>query len=173
MKWNKVSICEAWGPGSDHSLSTPLGRLPEFWLRPRYLHEAGGKRHIANYAVEFSSGFLGDGWQGVTLTPMGKNPVKGIITNLPPWDPGQSALYRKAIHDADGVLGDSGTERLEAIIPYLEGGSVGYNTVRLFLVSGACKGSAPDLVVVRIGTHTLPPGTVRARQDGTAHGPPG
>ena len=103
---------------------------------------------------------------------MGTIAVAGI-TGLTPWDPSQSAAYRKAIDAASVSLGDSRTERLEGVIPHLGSqGGVGYNKVRLFYVSNAVQGPMPDLVVIKIATHVAIPGTVQARQDGTGHGPP-
>jgi hypothetical protein len=101
---------------------------------------------------------------------MGKDPVKDL-SGLPPWDPSQRDVYRKAIEAATS-LGDSRTLRLEGVVPHLEQGAVGYNTVRLFYISKAVKGSASDLVVVKTATHKSVPGTVQARQEGSGQGPP-
>jgi hypothetical protein len=103
---------------------------------------------------------------------MGTIAVAGII-GLAPWDPSQSAAYRKVIDAASVSLGDSRTVRLEGVIPHLgPQGGVGYNKVRLFYVFNAVQGQLPDLVVIKIATHVAIPGTVQARQDGMAHGPP-
>ena len=168
----RVTLNDSWGPGAAHTLTTPLGQQPEFSLRPRYLRDAQGNRQLAHFSIDFPSGFLADGWGGVNFTPMGTIAVAGI-TGLTPWDPSQSAAYRKAIDAASVSLGDSRTERLEGVIPHLgPQGGVGYNKVRLFYVSNAVQGPIPDLVVIKIATRAAIPGTVQARQDGTGHGPP-
>jgi hypothetical protein len=167
----RVRLNDSWGPGAAHSLTTPLGQQPEFILHPRHLRDAQGKLHLAHFSIDFSSGYLDDGWQGVNFVPMGTVPVAGI-SGLPEWQASQRDTYRKAIDAAAASLSDSRTQRLEAVIPYYAHGGVGYNKVRLFYVPNAAKGSKPDLVVVKIATHATAPGTVQASQDGTAQGPP-
>jgi hypothetical protein len=49
---------------------TPLGRQPEFLLRPRHLRDAQGNPQLAHPSIEFPSGFLADGWRGVNFVPM-------------------------------------------------------------------------------------------------------
>ncbi len=166
----RVRLNDTWGPGAAHTLKTPLGQQPEFWLRPRYLRDAKGNAKLSHFSVDFPSGYLGDGWQGVSFTPMGKDAVKDI-SGLPEWDSSHRDTYRKAI-EAAASLGDSRTLRLEAVVPHLEQGGVGYNTVRLFYVAKAVKGPVADLVVIKTATHKGVPGTVQARQDGTGQGPP-
>jgi hypothetical protein len=167
-----VTLNDAWGLGAEDILQTPLGKLAEFSLRPRYLRDAQGNRQLAHFTVDFPSGFLPDGWQGATFTPMGTQPVAGVY-DLPPWDPSTSATYRKVIEAATS-LGDSRTLRLEGVIPYLgANGGVGYDTVRLFYAFNAVKGSKiPHLVVIKTATLIEIPGTVQARQDGSGNGPP-
>ncbi|HTC14481.1 MAG TPA: hypothetical protein VK695_01625 [Steroidobacteraceae bacterium] len=165
-----VTLNDTWGPGAQHSLTNPLGCLPEFSLRARYLRDNHGKRHPAHLTLEFSSGFLADGWHNITFTPMGSKAVSDI-GGLPAWDASHRDTYRKLINSAKS-LDNSQTERLEAVIPYLDKGHVAYNTVRLFYVTNAVKGPIVDLVVVRISHHTGIPGTVQARQEGGAQGPP-
>ena len=169
----RVGLNDSWGVGADHTLKTPIGEQAEFYLRPRYLRDARGKSQLAQFSIDFSSGFLADGWQGVNFIPMGNTPVSGM-TGLPPWDPSQRDVYRKAIDAATVTLGDSRTSRLEAVVPYIDSGTseVGYNKVRLFYVANAVTGKVKDLVIVKIATHASAPGTVQGRQDGTAHGPP-
>jgi len=111
----KVALNDSWGPGAVHTLKTPLGQQPEFWLRPRYLRDAQGNAQLSHFTVDFSSGFLADGWQGVSFTPLGTDAVAGISA-LPPWDPSQRDVYRRAIDAASASLGDSRTARLEAVI---------------------------------------------------------
>jgi hypothetical protein len=166
----RVRLNDSWGPGAAHTLKTPLGEQPEFRLRPRYLRDPNGNAKLSHFSIDFPSGYLSDGWQGVSFVPMGKDEVKDI-KGLPAWDPSQRDTYRKAIEAATS-LGDSRTLRLEAVVPHLEQGGIGYNTVRLFYVSKAVKGSAPDLVIVKTATHKAVPGTVQARQDGNGQGPP-
>jgi len=167
-----VSLNDTWGPGATDSLSTPLGGLPEFTLRARHLRDATGQMQCAHFNIDFSSGYLSDGWQGVNFVPLGNTPVTGI-SGLPPWDPSQRDAYRRMIEAAAGSLSDSRTQRLEGVIPYMgQKGGVGYNRVRLFYVSGAVKGSQPDLVVVKVATHVSIPGTVQGKQEGTGQGPP-
>jgi hypothetical protein len=169
----RIALNDSWGVGAADSLKTPLGQQPEFALRPRYLRDAQGSQQPAHFTVDFPSGFLADGWQGVNFIPMGTSPVSGI-SGLPPWDTAQLATYRKVIDAASVNLGDARTSRLEAVIPYLgQNGGVGYNKVRLFYVFDAVQGKVPDLVVVKTATHIAIPGTVQGRQDGTGHGPPG
>lgn len=167
-----VKLNDTWGAGAIDSLSTPLGSLPEFSMRARHLRDAKGQRHCAHFSIDFASGYLADGWQGVNFIPMGDKPVSGIF-GLPPWDPSQRDTYKNMINAAATSLGDSRTERLEAVIPYIgQQGGVGYNRVRLFYVIKAVKGPDADLVVIKIATHVPIPGTVQARQEGIGHGPP-
>ena len=167
-----VKVNDSWGPGATDTLRTPLGQLPEFSFRARHLRDAQGNRQLAHFSIDFPSGYLGDGWQGVNFTPMGTIAVAGI-SGLPPWDPSQRDVYRKAIDAAAASLGDSRTLRLEGVIPHIgQQGAVGYNKVRLFYIANAVQGAMPDLVVIKIATHVAVPGTVQARQDGNGHGPP-
>jgi hypothetical protein len=166
-----VKLNDTWGPGAKHSLTNPLNVLPEFALRPRNLRDSKGNAQAAHFSLDFSSGYLSDGWRDITFTPMGNIPVKDI-SGLPPWDASQRDTYRKAIENAKS-LADSRTERLEAIVPHLENDKVAYNTIRLFYVTNALKdGSMKDLVVVRVVHFSGVPGTVQARQDGNGQGPP-
>lgn len=168
----RVTLNDTWGPGAIDTLSTPLGKLPEFSLRARHLRDAKGQAQCAHFSIDFSSGYLADGWQGVNFVPMGTQPVSGI-SGLPPWDPSRRDTYRKMIDAAAGSLGDSRTQRLEGVIPYMgQQGGVGYNRVRLFYVPNAVQGPEPDLVVIKIATHVAIPGTVQARQEGVGQGPP-
>jgi hypothetical protein len=169
----RVRLNDHWGPGAVHTLSTPLGTQPEFILHPRHLRDGQGGRHLAHFSIDFPSGYLGDGWQGVNFVPMGSAAVAGI-SGLPPWDPSHRDAYRNMITAAAGSLGDSRTLRLEAVVPYLGStGGVGYNRVQLFYVSNAVQGPTRDLVVIKITTHSAVPGTVQGRQDGNGQGPPG
>jgi hypothetical protein len=171
----RVRLNDSWGPGALHSLATPLGpqQQPEFSLHPRHLRDSRGNRVVAHYTIEFPSGFLADGWQGVNFVPLGSAPVAGI-SGLPAWDgsPQVQATYRKVIEAAATSLGDSRTLRLEAVIPYLDQGQVGYNKVRLFYIPNAAAGPISDLVVVKTLTHAAAPGTVQGRQEGGGQGPP-
>lgn len=169
--YKTVTLNDSWGPGAVHTLTTPTGQKPEFSMHPRYLRDSQGNRHLAHFTIDFSSGFMPDGWQGVNFVPLGSVAVSGI-SGLPPWDPTQQATYRKAIDAASAILADSRTLRLEAVIPYVDQGSPGYNKVRLFYVDNAVQGSLPDLVVVKIATHVAVPGTVQGRQEGSSQGPP-
>jgi hypothetical protein len=175
-KWMnvRVRLNDAWGVHAPESLGTPLGpgQHPEFALRARHLRDASGRRTCAHFSVDFASGFLADGWQGVNFIPMGSVPVTWI-TGLPAWDAKQQNTYRKAIDAATAKLAEPQTQRLEAIIPYLDRTGCGYNKVRLFYVENAVKDpAAPDLVVVKVIPLIAPPTTVRGSQDGTGHGPP-
>lgn len=166
-----VALNDNWGQGAIDSLSTPLGKQPQFTLRARHLLDAKGQRTCAHFNVDFSSGYLADGWQGVNFIPIGTLAVSGI-SGLPPWDPSQRDTYRKMIDAASGSLGDSRTQRLEGVIPYMGQQGIGYNRVRLFYIPNAVQGSEPDLVVVNIATHVSVPGTVQGRQGGYGQGPP-
>jgi hypothetical protein len=167
----RIGLNDSWGLGATDILTNPLGVLAEFSLRPRYLRDSSGVLQLANFTVDFSSGYLADGWQGASFTPMGTLPVAGI-SGLPPWDPSQQAIYRQVIDAAIGSLGDSRTVRLEGVIPYLgTDGGVGYDTVRLFYVFNAVQGGPdPDLIVIKTATFISIPNTVQARQDGSAQG---
>jgi hypothetical protein len=167
----RVTLNDSWGPGAGHTLTTPTGLKPEFSVHPRYLRDPRGNRHLAHFTIDFPSGFMPDGWQGVNFVPLGSAAVTGIA-GLPPWDPSQQAAYRKAIDAASGEFADSHTLRLEAVIPHIVLGTLGYNRVRLFYVEKAVQGPVEDLVVIRIATHAAAPGTVQGRQDGSAQGPP-
>ena len=169
----RVRLNDQWGPGAAHSLATPLGTQPEFVLHPRHLRDGQGGRQLAHFSIDFPSGYLADGWQGVNFVPLGTIAVAGI-SGLPPWDPPQRDTYRNMIAAAAASLTDSRTLRLEAVIPYLGSpGGVGYNKVRLFYVNDAVQGPIRDLVVIKITTHAAVPGSVQGRQDGDGHGPPG
>jgi hypothetical protein len=165
-----VTLNDIWGSGALHSLSNPLNCLPEFSLRPRYLREATAGRHVAHFSIDFSSGYLHDGWQGITFTPMGTDAVSGIA-NLPVWTPQQQQTYRTMIDSAVTSLDDSRTARLEAIVPYVVQGKVAYNTLRLFYVENAVQGT-DDLVIVRVKSLKGVQGGVQGRQDGSGQGPP-
>lgn len=168
----RVTLNDSWGPGASHSLKTPVGRQPEFTLIPRHLRGPDGTPQLAHFTIDFPSGYLGDGWQGVNFIPLGSKEVDGI-KNLPPWKAAHRTRYRKAIERAADILADSKTRRLEAVVPYVSGrGRVGYNKVRLFYVSNAARGKDRHLVVVRVSTHVGIKGEVQARQDGTGYGPP-
>lgn len=168
----RVRLNDHWGPGAVHTLSTPLGSLPEFILHPRFLRDAHGGRHLAHFSVDFPSGYLGDGWQGVNFVPLGTTAVTSL-SGLQPWDASQRDAYRNAIAAAAGSFADSRALRLEAVVPYLGSqGGVGYNQVRLFYLANAVQGPTRDLVVIKITTHAAIPGTVQGRQDGDGHGPP-
>jgi hypothetical protein len=168
-----VRLNDSWGPGAAHTLTTPVGAPPEFSFRPRHLRDSHGKLKPSHILIEFPSGYLPDGWMGAVFMPMGHKAVSGI-SGLPQWDPSHQARYRSVITAAAGSLTDSRTERLEAVVPYLNAkGDVGYNMVRLFYVVGAVQGPVPDLVVIKIATHAAVAGTVQGRQDGDGHGPPG
>jgi hypothetical protein len=171
--WSNKSVAlnDSWGAGAAHTLTTPTGQKPEFSLRPRQLRDPQGNRHLAHFTIDFPSGFMPDGWQAVNFVPLGTVAVAGI-SGLPPWDPSQQATYRKVIDAAAASLADSRTLRLEGVVPYVDQGNLGYNKVRLFYVANAVKGPIADLVVVKIATHVVPPGTVQGRQDGTPQGPP-
>ena len=165
-----VRLNDSWGPGAADTLSTPLGQQPEFTFRGRHLRDAKGTRVCGHFSIDFASGYLADGWQGVNLIPIGTAPVTGI-SGLPPWDPSKRDTYRKMI-DAATSLSDSRTTRLEGVVPYLGTGGVGYNKVKLFYITNAVQGPSPDLVVIKVATHIAIPGTVHAKQDGIGHGPP-
>jgi len=166
-----VALNDSWGQGAIDSLSTPVGKLPQFSLRPRHLLDAKGQRSCAHFSIDFPSGYLSDGWQGVNFIPIGTGAVTGI-SGLPPWDASQRDTYRNMIQAASGSLCDSRTQRLEAVIPYMGQHGIGYNRVKLFYVTSAVQGPEPDLVVVMIATHAAVPGTMQARQAGTGQGPP-
>ncbi len=166
-----VKLSDSWGQGATHSLSTPTGHPAEFRLLPRYVRDAHGTHHLAHYSIDFPSGYLPDGWAGVNFIALGDKDVKGI-SKLPAWSPKHRDTYRKMIEDAGASLGHSHTRRLEAIIPYAGAQGVAYNIVRLFYVPQAVGGAVTDLVVLKIASHKLPGGTVEAKQDGSAHGPP-
>jgi hypothetical protein len=169
----RVRLSDCWGPGAVHTLATPLGTQPEFILHPRHLRDAQGGQHLAQFSIDFPSGYLADGWQGINFIPMGTTAVAGI-SGLPQWDPSHRDTYRNTITAAAASLTDSRTLRLEAIVPYLGSqGGVGYNKVRLFYVNNAAQGPTCDLVIIKITTHAAIPGSVQARQDGDGHGPPG
>ena len=168
----RVTLNDSWGPGAAHSLRTPVGRPPEFTLQPRHVRGPDGTPHVAHFTIEFPSGYLGDGWQGVNFIPLGSREVAGI-KGLPPWKAAHRTRYRKAIEGAADSLSNPQTRRLEAVIPYIgSGGRIGYNKVRLFYVSNAVRGKDRHLVVVKVTTHVGVKGEVQGRQDGLGQGPP-
>lgn len=167
-----VTLNDSWGPGAADVLKAPNGGLAEFRLRARSLRDSQGRRRPAQLVAEISSGFLCDGWAGAVFTPVGSMPVDGVA-GLPAWDPSQAAAYRRAIDGGSTNIGDSRTMRLEGVIPFLgPNGAVGYDVVRLYYAVNAVRGPLPDLVIVKTATLAGIPGTVQARQDGGAHGPP-
>lgn len=167
-----VTLNDSWGPGAQHSLSTPLRAQPEFTLRPRYLRDAKRNQQPVHFSVDFSSGYLSDGWLGVNFVPLGKDPVKGIA-GLPVYSPSSKQTYRNMIEEAADYLDCSSTARLEGVVPHMtKDGQIGYNRVKLFYVRKAVKGPVPDLVIVRIQHHQSAPGTVQANQGGSGQGPP-
>ena len=170
--WNHKTVVlnDSWGPGAVHTLTTPTSQKPEFIIHPRYLRDPAGNPHLAHFTIDFPSGFMPDGWQGVNFVPLGSDPVAGI-SGLPAWNSAQQPAYRQAIDNA-ASLSNSRTLRLEAVIPYVHLGQLGYNRVRLFYVENAVQGPLPDLVVVKISTHVAVPGTVQGRQEGAGQGPP-
>lgn len=168
--YKSVVLNDSWGPGAVHTLTNPTGQKPEFAIHPRYLRDPQGNRHLAHFTIDFPSGLMPDGWQGVNFVPLGSDPVTGI-SGLPAWNSSQQATYRQAIDNA-ASLSNSRTLRLEAVIPYTDLGQLGYNKVRLYYVENAVQGPFKDLVVVKIASHVAVPGTVQGRQDGASQGPP-
>jgi len=166
-----VALNDAWGPGADHSLTTPLRVLPQFTMRLRCVRDHVGKSQPAHFSVDFSSGYLDDGWWGVNFVPMGSQAITSI-SNLPPWSAAQKDHYRTVIDAHANDFADSKAARLEGVVPYVAQGVVGYNKLMLFYLAKAVNGPDPDLVVVRVASHLTPAGKVQARQDGTGHGPP-
>jgi hypothetical protein len=165
----RVTLVDTWGPGAAHTLHTPLGHKPEFTLHPRHLRDADGTPRVAHFTVDFPSGYLADGWQGVNFIALGTKDFRGI-KGLPPWTPSQKARYRRAIESAADELANGRTRRLEAVVPYLgAGGTVGYYSVRLYYLFNAVRSGIRDLVVVQTAPHTGVNGEVQARQ-GTANG---
>jgi hypothetical protein len=169
----RVTLVDTWGPGAGHTLDTPMGRKPEFTLHPRHLRNADGTPQLAHFTVDFPSGYLADGWQGVNFIPLGTKDFRGI-KGLPPWTAAQKGRYRRAIDGAADDLSNGRTRRLEAVVPYLGGkGNVGYYTVRLYYLFNAVRGKIKDLVVVQTFPHVGVTGEVQARQGGGAGtGPP-
>lgn len=159
-----VTLNDSWGPGAQHNLSTPLGGQPELCLRARYLRDSKRNPLPAHFSVDFSAGYLGDGWLGVNFVPLGKDPVKGIA-GLPPYSKSTRLTYRNKIEEAADYLDCSSTARLEGVVPYItKSGQLGYNRVKLFYVRNAVKGPVPDLVIVRLQHHQSASGTVQANQ---------
>jgi hypothetical protein len=168
----KIRLNDSWGQGAVHTLTTPVGKQPELAIRPRHLRDTQGSLQLAHFSVDFPSGYLSDGWNGVNLIPLGSSPVTGI-SGLPEWSPAVEQVYRKAIEAATS-LGDSRTQRLEGVVPYLGNTTgIGYNKVRFFYIHDAVKGKVPDLIVIKVSTHALSQGTIQGQQDGNGHGPPG
>jgi hypothetical protein len=168
----RVTLLDSWGAGAAHSLKTPVGHQPEFTLHPRHLRADDGTPRLAHYTIDFPSGYLADGWQGVNFIPLGSTDVRGI-RGLPPWTLSRRGRYREAIAAAADELANPKTRRLEAVVPYLgKDGDVGYNKVRLFYAANAVRGKNRDLVVVKIATHAGIKGEVQARQNGDGYGPP-
>lgn len=173
--WMNITIAmnDSWGPGAADVLRAPLGCACEFSLRPRYLRDARGTRQVAQFEVDFASGYMSDGWRAAVFTPVGTLPVSGIV-GLPPWDPTQAKTYQDLIEGATTNLGDSRTLRLEGVIPYTDpSGAVGYDTVRLFYALNATQGvESPDLVILKTATLVGISGVVQVRDDGGGQGPP-
>jgi len=107
-----IKINDSWGPGANEVLHVPLGCAPEFSMRERYLRDNKGANQLGQLSAAISSGYLSDGWQSATFTPVGTIGVTGI-SGLPPWDPSQAQVYRDMIQSPNNNLGDSRTLRLE------------------------------------------------------------
>ena len=173
MTWDKVVICDVWGPGKSH-LTPPLGGNLEFRLVRRPIRGKDGESYPANYAVEFVDGHAPAEWAGAIFTPMGTEDVKGI-SGLPDWDPSKPPVkkYQDVINAAASDLARSSTRRLETIVPYVDNsGNVGYSAVRLFRVENARQAPTTHLFVIEAVTVAQSAGGVRALQDGVGHGPP-
>jgi hypothetical protein len=131
----------------------------------------------ADYVVNFVKGEAPDEWAGAIFTQIGKDAVKGI-SNLPNWDKSNPAVCRKYQQTIDDTttnnLGNSGTLRLESLMPYVskDGKTLGFNYVRLFYVDNARNAPTQHLLVIKAVSSSLPQGSVRALQDGAGHGPP-
>jgi hypothetical protein len=168
-----VTLNDSWGAGPVNILQGPLPVKAEFSLRPLYLRDAKGVLQVGQFQLDHPSGFLDDGWQQSVFTPRGTNAVTGI-SGLPPWDPSQAEVYRDMIDGPGTNLGDSGTLRLEGVIPFLGAdGSVGFDVVRLYYVVNAVQGGPiPDLVVVKTAPLIGIAGAVQALQQGSGQGPP-
>ena len=169
----RVALLDSWGPGLAHTLKTPIGDQPEFTLHPRHLRDSNGAPQVAHFTIDFPSGFLADGWQGVNFIALGAKECRAI-KGLPPWAPSQRTRYRNAIASAADELSNPKTRRLEGVVSYLgDGGVVGYYTVRLFYISNAVRGRNGNLVVVSAAPHSGVKGQVQARQgNSNGYGPP-
>lgn len=170
--WNNktITINDMWGIGAAHVLKTQVEKRPQFSLRTSYLSDKDGREYLTHFTIDFKLGFLAEGWRGVTLNPGGRNPITGISA-LPPWDSSQKSVYINAIENVAGILGDARTARLEGIVPYVSQGQVHYDRVRLFYAANAIRcEETPDLVIIKVATYQVAPGTVRALQDGGGHG---
>jgi hypothetical protein len=167
-----IILNDSWGPGAIDLLTPPLGGKAEITLRARYVRDSKGVRQFTQLQAECASGYIGDMWQGAVFTPLGTAPVAGI-TGLPPWDGSQATTKKYRDMIASAKL-DSGTMRLETVLPFLgANGGVGYDTVRLFYASNAVQGAdIPDLVIIKTATLVPIPGVVGVLQEGGGSGPP-
>ena len=75
--YKRVRVNDSWGPGAADSLRTPLARQAEFLMHPRHLRDMQGNPQLAHFTIDFPSGYLHDGWQGVHFTPLGADPDTG------------------------------------------------------------------------------------------------
>lgn len=163
----KITLNDCWGPAAQTILRSANGGRPAFTLRPVTTGSASG---AAQYVVEVAVGEMVPGWAGVIFTATGTVPFAGL-ENLPQWDPSQESRYRQQI--ANSNCDQSGTTRLEGLVPFTSNGAPAYDVVCLYYASGVVvSGPYPDLVVVRSTLLAAGAGVVRALQDGTAHGPP-
>jgi hypothetical protein len=168
-----VTLNDCWGPSAETILKAPNGKRPEFRLRARELRDGRNQLQPVQLVAEISAGSLAEGWQGAVFTPLGSTPVSGI-SGLPPWETSHRDRYRQLLEGGTTNIGDSRTLRLEAVVPFINAdGTVIYDTVRLYFAENAVQGGpVPHLVIVKTSLLIGPNGTVQARQDGSAQGPP-
>ena len=167
-----ITLNDSWGPASKTILFAPGGGRPRFTLRARTIRNGGGHLVVAQLECEADADGIAGGWHGAIFTPTGSAPLTGV-KGLQAFNPTTAKHYRDLLEGGTTNLGDSRTERLEGVVPYINAsGKVEYDTVRLYFAENAVSGGSPHLVVVKTSQYGSN-GQVKARQDGVAHGPPG
>lgn len=135
----------------------------------------GNKGELIGFRADIQGAEIKPAWDGVSLAPMGFEPLVLVGTPLPVWLPDKSleSEYRTALMGLEERLAEDETPyfRLEGYFPVTDAktGSFNIDRVRIVLIPGLVYGNK-DLALVLLTlqeSHGL-----SARQDGGGSGPP-